>query len=192
MKWYWVVRGVDAKFNSYLLKCGEARTFEELTAAYTATYHGGKCIMGLVDEGGHRSRKMRLWAAKHRGVMTYKGNPRIQNENNYKLSNEVKNLLLVRENYYRLLLLYTLYAVHPADENAWHVPHKVPQEYAEQLSDWRPNPQSKHKFEEFELWINSGNDHFFDCEKQMLALLDYFRAELLPLMLAAPAKIVRK
>ena len=167
-------------------------SFEELTAAYTATYHGGKCIMGLVDEGGHRSRKMRLWAAKHRGVMTYKGNPRIQNEKNYKLSTEVKNLLLVRENYYRLLLLYTLYAVHPADENAWHVPHKVPQEYAEQLSDWRPNPQSKHKFEEFELWINSGNDHYFDCEKQMLALLDYFRQELLPLMLAAPAKIVRK
>ena len=192
LKWYWVVRGVDAKFNSYLLKCGEARTFEELTAAYTATYHGGKCIMGLVDEGGHRSRKMRLWAAKHRGVMTYKGNPRIQNEKNYKLSNEVKNLLLVRENYYRLLLLYTLYAVHPADENAWHVPHKVPQEYAEQLSDWRPNPQSKHKFEEFELWINSGNDHYFDCEKQILALLDYFRQELLPLMLAAPVKIVRK
>ena len=192
LKWYWVVRGVDAKFNSYLLKCGEARTFEELTAAYTATYHGGKCIMGLVDEGGHRSRKMRLWAAKHRGVMTYKGNPRIQNEKNYKLSNEVKNLLLVRENYYRLLLLYTLYAVHPADENAWHVPLKVPQEYSEQLSDWRPNPQSKHKFEEFELWINSGNDHYFDCEKQMLALLDYFRQELLPLMLAAPAKIVRK
>ena len=44
-------------------------------------------------------------AAKQRGVMTYKGNPRIQTEKNYKLSNEVKNLLLVRENYYRLLPL---------------------------------------------------------------------------------------
>ena len=51
---------------------------------------------------------------------------------------------------------------------------------------------SKHKFEEFEMWVNSGNDHFFDCEKQMLALLDYFRAELLPRMIATPTKIVRK
>lgn len=192
MKWYWIVRGVDQSFNSYLLATGEAVTFAELTGAYTATYHGGKVNMGIIDEGGHRARQIRLWAAKQRGVMTYKGNPRIQTEKNYKLSTEVKNLMLVREGYYRLLLLYTLYT--PRREGAcnWYVTQKLPKEYTEQMSDWRPNPQGKHKFEEFDLWISSGNDHYFDCEKQMLALLDYFRYEIFPRMLMTQTKIVRK
>ena len=191
-RWFWVVRGVDGKFNSYLLSCGEARSFEELTKIYSAVYHGGRCVMGIIDEGGHRAKKIRYWAAQQRGVMTYKGNPRIQSEKNYKLSQEVRNLLLVRENYYRLLLLWTLYTSRPEGDGYWYVPNKLPKEYVEQLSDWRPNPQSKHKFEEFELWINSGNDHFFDCEKQMLALLDYFKQEMLPRMLQAETKIIRK
>ena len=74
----------------------------------------------------------------------------------------------------------------------WHVTRKLKKEYTEQMSDWRPNPQGKHKFEEFELWINTGNDHYFDCEKQTLALQDYFRYEIFPRMLMTQTKIVRK
>ena len=74
----------------------------------------------------------------------------------------------------------------------WHVTRKLKKEYTEQMSDWRPNPQGKHKFEEFDLWINSGNDHYFDCKKQTLALLDYFRYEIFPRMLMTQTKIVRK
>lgn len=191
LKWYWIVRGVDEHLNSHLLAVGQARTMDELTAAYHADYAGGHPNMGIIDEGGHRARLVRQWAAGQTGVFTYKGNPRIQSEVNYKISDAVGKLLVARELYYRVQLLYTLYTALPEGENSWYVTHKLPREYIDQMSDYHPPTQGKARFEDFEEWISNGNDHYFDCEKMMLAFMDYFREVALPIALRKKIRVER-
>ena len=48
---YYVVRGVDAKSNTYLLAEGKANTTAELETVWRAEYHGGKIKCGFIDEG---------------------------------------------------------------------------------------------------------------------------------------------
>ena len=188
--WYWLVRGFTADFSSYFLDCGMARTFPELTAAYRGTYAGGSPVLGLIDEGGFGPERIRDWARAQRGVLTYKGNSRIQGEKTYRMSSEVRNLLLVRESYYHLLMLWTIYTQRPEGAGSWYLPHKLPAQYITHLTAWHPAANGVHKFEEFEHWQTTGDDHFYDCEKMMLALSDYFKAELLPRMFAPPKPVI--
>lgn len=186
---FYVVRGMDAKQNTYLLGSGKAATTAELDRVWNTEYCGGTIICGIIDEGGHRADEVRTWAHRHTGMLTYKGNPRIGC--NYKLSPEVKGLLLVNANHYRLHLLFAIYAAQNRGTFFWFLPEDLPADYAEQLSAWKPNPAVRNG-NELENYVSDGNDHYFDCEKMLLALLDYFKACILPLLFNRKRVIVRK
>lgn len=187
---YWVVRGMDAKQNTYYLGSGKAANLEELSQVWEARYHGGPLTCGIIDEGGHRADEVRDWARSYTGIFTYKGNSRIGCK--YKLSTEVSRLLLVNPGIFHLALLHNLYAARNRGNYFWYLPEELPEDYAEQIVSWQPNPAVKngHEFENY--CCPSGMDHYFDCEKEILALQDYFKAKILPLLLAPKKKVIRR
>jgi hypothetical protein len=152
--------------------------------------------MGIVDEGGFGPERIRAWArAQGSGkVLTYKGNPRIQGERPFRLSTEIPGLILARESYYHIMMLWTIYTQRPEGPGGWHLPQKIPADYMAQLCAWHPSDTSAHKFEEFEHWVSGGDDHYYDCEKMLLVLTDYIKQQLLPRAATAAARpvIVRR
>lgn len=187
---YWVVRGMDGLQNTYYLASGKAMTTEELSAVWEARYHGDGLTCGIIDEGGHRADEVRDWARKYTGIFTYKGNPRIGCK--YKLSEEVARLLLVNPALYHMALLHSLYASRNRGNYFWYVTEELPPDYEAQITCWQPNPGVKngHEFENYH--CPSGEDHYFDCEKELQALIDFFKACILPKLLFARQKVVRR
>lgn len=180
---YWIVRGIDARDNTYYLDSGQAVSTDDLAEVWERQFYGGPLVCGIIDEGGHRAGEVREFAAARPGFFTYKGNPHIGK--NFKKSEEVKNLILANPNHYRLSLLFRIYASVNRGNHYWFVPEKLPEDYQTQITSWKPNPQVKdgHLLENY--CCADGNDHYFDCEKMFLVLLDYFLSEIAPLLLAA-------
>ena len=193
---YWIVRGIDAAENTYLLGCGKADALypapgveAPLSEVWDAEYHGGKCICGIIDEGGHRVKEVRDFAGEHLGLMTYKGNTRIGQP--WKASTDVRGLLLVNAEHYRLLLLHAIYWGELRSDGSWFLPQELPEDYKIQILDYKPNNAVRNG-NALENYISTGNDHFFDCEKMALALVDYFRVEIFPKIVKRPPKVVQR
>ena len=188
---FWVVRGLDAARNTYLLASGKAETAAELAEAWEAQYHCGPLTMGIIDEGGHRAAEVREFAETRPGLFTYKGNPRIGK--NWKLSEEISGLILANPAHYHLQLLYLLYVAMNRGKNFWFVPPELPADYVAQLTSWKPAPTKDGR--ELENYVcPDANDHYYDCEKMLLVLLDFFFEKVLPLLFAQQMKpqIVRR
>lgn len=183
---YYVVRGVDAKSNTYLLAEGKANTTAELETVWRAEYHGGKIKCGIIDEGGHRSGEVRKFCEEHPGCFSYKGNPRIGVK--FKLSEECKTLILANPRIYHDSLLNMIYASIPADNHYWYLPPDLSDSYKEQLTAWKANPSVVNGDHLENYYCPSENDHLFDAEKMMLVILDFFVAKILPLLLAAMSR----
>lgn len=178
---FWVVRGMDARQNTYYLASGRADNTADLARVAAANYHGGPVTIGIIDEGGHRSGEVRDFVSDRPGLFTYKGNSRIGVK--YKQSEEVRRLLLVNATHYHGQLLYNLYAATNKGDHYLFFSDDCPADYKEQLAAWRANPAVRNG-NEFENWIcPDGNDHYFDCEKMGLALKDFFLERVLPLIL---------
>jgi hypothetical protein len=53
----------------------------------------------------------------------------------------------------------------------------VSDEYVAQIATVKENPKVR-SGDQYENWVANGPDHFFDCEKMLLALLDYAKQNL--------------
>ena len=193
---FWIVRGVDAAENTYLLGCGKADCLTyapgreaPLEEIWNAEYHGGKCICGIIDEGGHRVDEVREFARKHPGLLTYKGNTRIGQP--WKESTDISRLLLVNAEHYRLVLLHAIYWGENRGNSFWFLPQELPEDYKSQLLDFKPN-KSIRNGDALENYISTGNDHFFDCEKMALALMDFFKLKILPGVVPKQKKVIKR
>ena len=180
---YWVVRGIDAKLNTYLLGSGLAPDTSALGAVWDAEYHGGHLTCGIIDEGGHRMVEVRQFADARSGLLTYKGNGRIGTK--WKESAEVKGLILANAETYRHLLLYAIYGTPNRGDHYWYLPPEVSEMYLEQITSWRPNNAVRNGDAVANYHCpEGGQDHLFDCEKMFLVLIYYFTAKILPLLVA--------
>lgn len=171
---YWVVRAVDRKLNTYLLDCGKALSLEELAQA--ADRH--QIHYGIIDTGGHRTREIYSFIGQHKGWLGYKGNSHIGKT--WKISEESSRLILADPKFYKSDLLGQIYLPGKEKKMQWYIAlPDLPQEYKDQILDMAPNKKVKggNNFDKYE---SSGNDHFFDAEKMLLVLKDYWVAMILP------------
>lgn len=168
---FYVVRGRDAKRNTYLLKHGKALTLSDLDDALGAEYYGQHIRAAIIDEGGHRVREVRRWANDHKQVITYKGGS--YGSALWYRQKEYAKGVIAREKAYKALLLHYILSKHDIEktERQWYIPHNVADEYVKQLTALRPDKKYKNGAA-YENWISDGNEHYFDCEKELLVLWD--------------------
>ena len=171
---FYVVRAVDRKLNTYLIDCGRALTLEEL--ASVADRNG--IHYGIIDTGGHRTREIYSFIATHKGWLGYKGNSHIGK--NWKVSEESSRLLLADPKFYKSDLLGQIYQPGKERKMQWYISlPEIPDDYRDQILDMAPNRKVRNG-NSFEKYESSGNDHFFDAEKMLLVLRDYWVEKILP------------
>lgn len=186
---FWIVRGIDAQMNTYLLDCGMAADTTALGAIWDGEYHGGRLQCGIIDEGGHRMAEVRSFADDRPGMLTYKGNGKLAAK--WRESEEIRGLLLAKPDHYKHMLLYAIYGTPNRGTHYWYLPPEPPEMYLEQITSWRPN-NAVRRGDEIENYVcPDGNDHLFDCEKMLLVLLDYFSERVLPLLVRKKPKVKR-
>lgn len=169
--WFWIMRGIDSSENTYLLRFGEAKTLSELKEVWASGWNKLPCPRLIIDEGGHRALDVQRFAAENKGCYTYKGS---NLRERFRLS-ENNKLILATEKQYRADLLYYIHFQTKKDNSYWYLPEDITDEYIAHIAALRPNDKLKNGHER-ENWDNFGaDDHFFDCEKMWLVLLDYLR-----------------
>ena len=174
--YYYVIRGVDARLNSYLLDCGRVDSTDALRRLIQTPCHGAPLFASIIDEGGHRQDEVRQLASLPR-VYTYKGNTSIRAH--WKVSEDFPRLLLGHAEFWRVQLLQKIYAAHRGDSYYWYTTEAMTDEYIKHLSAWS-RPTSGKLADE----LSDGDvscyrrtdrapDHLFDAEKMVLMLIDY-------------------
>lgn len=180
--WYWVVRGVDADNSLYLLNYGFVRTPQELEAVWDTPVFDILPVMGLIDEGGHGDmpKYVRELVENKQGLYAYKGTSAHQGTR-WKHGKEKKTILASAKQY-QADLLYYIYSQESTESNYWYLPpeDELTDDYMNQVASLQPQNR-KQRGNEYENWDvpNKGTaDHYFDCEKQLLVILDVAYREL--------------
>ncbi|OGV36988.1 MAG: hypothetical protein A2020_16435 [Lentisphaerae bacterium GWF2_45_14] len=167
---YWVVRGLDVNWNSYLLACGKCVTWEELAAVWESKYAGAQCTCGIIDHGGHRAKEVAAFVYNRKGFFMYKGDSKIGAR--WKRTDEKSKLILANPRIYQSELLYYIYSAQKTENNFWSVPENPDPEYSEHITNVRKNKDIKNG-DSYENWKEVGPDHYFDCEKMWLVIKEF-------------------
>lgn len=170
---YWIVRGVDEKENTYLLEYGRARTLDELDAVWDKEFYGDKLKAAIIDAKGHRTPEIKEFTRLKKGFFMYMGDGGRLGAR-YKVNPENPKILRANSRIYQAELLHKIYTARKADNFQWLLPHDVDDKYLEQITDMKSNNSVKHG-DEYENWTGSGNDHWFDCEKEFLVLNEHLK-----------------
>lgn len=166
---YYVVRAVDKKRNTYLIDHGGAVTFDDLNKVWNTKYYDQYLAGAIIDAGGNRAKEVEDFVKDLKGFVMYKGNSRIGVRK--RAASENKQLILANPTIYKGELLYHIYAAKPDGVGGWYLPYDLNPKYIEQVVDVRPDSAKKFG-NHFENWEGTGNDHYFDCEKEILVLLE--------------------
>ena len=169
---FYIIRGVDNEFNTYLIEEGFVHDFNQLAELYKTEYCGLYCTMGIIDEGGHRLQEIKNFIAGNPGFYQYKGNPRIGVP--WKISEESRRRILANPKHFQSELLYKIYNKPVNGQGDWHLHNDISQEYVDQLLDVRKTAKGSDSYDDWE--SATQNDHLFDCEKMFLVILEYFKA----------------
>jgi len=178
--WYWVVRAVDATGNLYRLANGFVSTPQELRAAWNTKHLGILPVMGIIDEGGHGDmpKHARELIMAERGLYGYKGGAFGER---WRIGKTPRQILASAKQY-KADLLYYIYSQTDQTNNYWFLPpeNEIGDEYLEHICAYAPNNRMKHgdKYENWDTPASNTPDHYFDCEKQVLCILDVAYAEL--------------
>jgi len=178
--WYWVARGLDGEKNLWHLAHGFVRTVQELKKAWDAEHLGIQPVMGIIDEGGHGDmpKYTRQLVDAEKGLYAYKGGAFGERWRN----GSVPKTILASAKQYQADLLYYIYTQTDRTNCYWFLPPEetIDDEYFAHLAALQPRNRMK-RGNEFENWEKANNataDHYFDCEKQMLVLIDVAFKEL--------------
>ena len=191
--WYCVHRGVDDAGNLWGLRSRFVETLDELETEWAWRYGDMLALAGIIDEGGHRATdEVVPWMLAHAGMYTYKGESATRELCGWKVSeakDRQRRLILANPYHFQEKLLWLMYRhTDPNAEGFWFLPpvagegrlEGMHDDYIDQVAALHEN--SRKKFgHEFRNWDAGGApDHFFDAEKQILVLLDYALAKVLP------------
>ena len=164
--WYFVIRAVDKNRNTYKLDNGFVVTIEELEQVWDKKVFGKYLTGGIIDAGGHRAKEVEAFALGKAGFYLYKGGYKTRKQ----ISKNVEKLVLCNEAVYRGELLHLIYNKQNKGAGGWFLNHDASKEYLDQMADVRPGKTKFGHF--FENWTSTGEDHYFDCEKEILVLLE--------------------
>jgi len=177
--WYWVVRGVDQANCLWRLGAGFVRTIAELKKVWDAEYLGILPVMGIIDEGGHGDmpKYVRQLVDAEKGLYAYKGGAFGER---WRHGNVAKTILASAKQY-QADLLYYLYSQQDRTNAYWYLPPEemLEDDYLAQVTAIQPASRLKHG-DQFENWEAPAQtpDHYFDCEKEILVILDVAYKEL--------------
>ena len=177
--WFWVVRGLDRTNCLWLLGHGFARTVQELKKVWDAEYIGILPVMGIIDEGGHGDmpKYTRQLVDAERGLYAYKGGAFGER---WRHGNVAKTILASARQY-QADLLYYLYSQQDRSNAYWYLPPEetLDDEYLAQVAAIQQNSRVRHG-DQFENWEAPPQtpDHYFDCEKEILVIIDVALKEL--------------
>ena len=173
--WY-VVRGMDSRLNTYLIDCGRVDSTDALRQLIQSPHHGAPLFASIIDEGGHRQDEVRQLAMLPR-VYTYKGNTSIRAH--WKKSEDFDRLLLGHAEFWRVQLLQKIYAAARTPDHYWYTTEVMNDDYIKHLSAWtRPNSgKLSDELADGDVSCyrrtDGAPDHLFDAEKMALMLMDY-------------------
>jgi len=88
-----------------------------------------------------------------------------------------KKLILANPKQFGGDLLYYIYTQNKRDNNYLFFPPDLSDVYIEQISSWKEDKNVKDG-DQYENWKPTGPDHYFDCEKMMLVLIEFARKTL--------------
>jgi len=174
---WFVVRGIDSRLNTYLLDSGRLASLDDLRSAITARYLDKPVTASIIDEGGHRQDEVRTLTSLPL-VFTYKGNTSIRAH--WRISDDFPRLLLGHAEYWRVQLLQKIYAEARTPDYYWYTtPEAMSDEYIRQMSAWT-RPSSGKTADELSdgdvscyRKTDGAPDHLFDAEKMCLLLIDF-------------------
>lgn len=187
---YYVIRGLDVLGSTYLLKCGQADTWDELDSVIREN----GINYGIIDSG-YRTKEVYTFVHSRPFLLAYKGNPHIGAA--WKISDESPRLLLANPDRYKVELLDALYerlprwkkieaecrrrgAEPPPRRDFVYLPEELDPDYLRMILDIGPNKKIRGG-DALDKWQStSGEDHYFDAEKMILAFRDYWTAKILP------------
>jgi hypothetical protein len=176
--WFWVVRGVDAAGNLYRLGNGFVETIQDLERVWDAEYLGLLPVLGIIDEGGHGDmpKHARELIERKQGLYGYKGGAFGERWRHGTVSKQI----LASAKQYKADLLYYIYSQTDRTQNYWFLPPDPGDEYVEHIAALEPNDRAKlgHRYENWEVPSKDVADHYFDCEKELLCILDVAYADL--------------
>jgi len=178
--WYWVVRGLDASWNSYLLAAGFAATRAELEAVFGREYRGRRVRFAIVDQGGTNAEDVKGMARSRGNVWQYKGASAPQAIWKKSEQRDQHKLILGDAERLQVMLLRLIYDQMDRGNHYWALPPE-PQLVTNEdpLFDYVAHVASVRdlgKGVDHELrqkWDCAAGERrdWFDCEKMLLVLL---------------------
>lgn len=166
---YYVVRAIDTKRNTYLLDEGKAPTLQALDDIWNKDYLGGPCDFGIIDRGGRRQRELDPFVDIRDGLWLYKGSNQIGELYQFAKDQERNPFLIsAREDHHKAELLYHMYDQECRDDHYWYLPpeDQLTEEYILQMLSVQPNKRVRggHLHKKWEA-PDKVADHLFDAEK---------------------------
>jgi len=191
--WFWIIRGLDEKWNSYLLAFGFAETREELDQVIRGTYEGLPVTLFIIDQGGTNAEDVKTLAKKNKNCWQYKGASRPQSMWALSTTKGQTRLLLCDAGKLQVMLIRLLYEQDDRDNNYWFLPdyerflgmeesvegkHEKmgygPDvfNYTAHIASVRPKDNDTHgdKRQNWDCGSHERRD-WFDCEKMVLVLM---------------------
>jgi len=179
--WYWIVRGIDTRWNTWLLDCGFATDKQQLKTRIIGQYshpggHGMTPTFCLIDQGGTNAEQVKELAAEHASVWQYKGASHPQGL--WTVSKGQPKLILADADRLQVMLLRAIYDQDDRTNNYWALPpmEDLPRnddpsfDYLTNLSNVRATEGDKgHLRQNWTCQKNERRD-FFDCEKMGMVL----------------------
>jgi len=172
---YVIVRSFDSNENTHLLAYDKVKTFDDVDEMWNKKYLGIEPIMAIQDEGGHIGKDVQAFVKDRAGFYSYKGNSKIGVR--WKRNPDNKKLILANPKQFGGDLLYYIYTQNKRDNNYLFFPPDLSDVYIEQISSWKEDKNVKDG-DQYENWKPTGPDHYFDCEKMMLVLIEFARKTL--------------
>jgi len=176
--WFWIIRGIDKNWNTYLLKAGFATSREELKNVFSATYCKRPVTLAIVDQGGTNADDVKLLAKECKNIWQYKGaSSQQQMYVKSKTPGQIK-LLLCDAGRLQIKIIRQMYNQPDRNNNYWSLPpvellHSSEDstfDYLEHLAAVRAGDTEASK--RHQNWDCKGNERrdWFDCEKMLLVL----------------------
>jgi hypothetical protein len=117
--WFWIIRGIDENWNTYLLDCGFASSKEELSKVIKGTYCNLPVTLFIVDQGGTNADDVKALAKKHGNVWQYKGASRPSSMWKHSKSDGQTKLLICDAGKLQIMILRLIFEQDDRANNYW-------------------------------------------------------------------------
>ena len=168
---FWIVRAVMDNKDTFLIDIGFVHDTEGLEEEWERERFGRLPMLGIIDQGGHRTKEVTKWVRKMKYWYRYRGESRYAQR--WITARTDALLIHAQSRTYQSDLLFHIYTVIGRDiEGYWYLPADISGEYLKHIVAISPDLKKKNG-DEYENWVShSKNDHFFDVEKMWLVIYD--------------------